>query len=85
MILLERAIKYATDVVEGREITTWEVTKQCNIFIQDYYKKQYKDKFKFYLDETELLKINNLLRLANFATGYLADNEVLENLAPIQR
>ncbi|RUT54666.1 terminase-like family protein [Clostridium botulinum] len=84
MILLERAIKYATDVVEGKEITTWEVTKQCNIFIQDYYKRQYKSEFEFCLDETELLKINNLLRLANFATGYLADNEVLENLAPFQ-
>lgn len=84
MILLDRAIKYATDVVEGREITTWEVKKQCAIFIQDYYKRQNKDNFEFYLDETELLKINNLLRLANFATGYLADNEVLENLAPFQ-
>lgn len=84
MILLERAIKYATDVVEGREITTWEVGKQCAIFIQDYYKRQYEDEFKFYIDEVELLKINDLLELMNFATGYLANNEVLENLAPFQ-
>lgn len=84
MILLNRAVKYATDVVEGREITTWEVKKQCAIFIQDYYKRQYEDEFEFYLDVNELLKINNLLKLMNFATGYLAKNEVLEHLAPFQ-
>ena len=84
MILLDRAIKYATDVVEGREITTWEVKKQCAIFIQDYYKRQYEDEFEFYLDVNELIKINNLLKLMNFATGYLANNEVLEHLDPFQ-
>ncbi|GAA0817482.1 MULTISPECIES: terminase large subunit [Clostridium] len=84
MILLDRAVKYATDVVEGREITTWEVKKQCAIFIQDYYKRQYEDEFEFYLDVNELLKINNLLKLMNFATGYLANNEVLEHLDPFQ-
>lgn len=84
MILLDRAIKYATDVVEGREITTWEVKKQCAIFVQDYYKTQYNDDFEFYLDENELWKINNLLKLMNFATGYLAEQEVLEHLDPFQ-
>lgn len=84
MILLNRAIKYATNVVEGREVTTWEVKKQCAIFIQDYYKRQYDDKFEFYLDVNELLKINNLLKLMNFATGYVAGKEVLEYLAPFQ-
>lgn len=84
MILLDRAIKYATDVVEDREITTWEVKKQCAIFIQDYYIRQYNDDFEFYLDEKELWKINNLLKLMNFATGYLAEQEVLEHLAPFQ-
>lgn len=84
MILLDRAVKYATDVVEGREITTWEVKKQCAIFIQDYYNRQYNDDFEFYIDTNELLKINNLLKLMNFATGYLAENEVLEHLDPFQ-
>ena len=82
MILLDRAVKYATDVVEGREITTWEVKKQCAIFIQDYYKRQHEDEFEFYLDVNELLKINNLLKLMNFATGYVAGKELLEHLEP---
>lgn len=84
MILLDRAVKYATDVVEGREVTTWEVKKQCEIFIQDYHKRQYEDEFTYHIDVNELLKINNLLKLMNFATGYLAENEVLEHLAPFQ-
>lgn len=84
MILLDRAVKYATDVVEGREVTTWEVKKQCAIFIQDYYKRQYEDEFEFYLDVSELQKINNLLKLMNFATGYVAGKEVLEYLDPFQ-
>lgn len=84
MILLERAIKYATDVIEGREVTTWEVKKQCAIFIQDYYKRQYEENFEFYLDTDELLKINNSLKLINFATGFVAGKQVLENLAPFQ-
>lgn len=84
MILLDRAVKYAKDVVEGREVTTWEVKKQCAIFIQDYYKRQYEDEFEFYLDVNELLKINNLLKLMNFATGYSAESEVLEHLASFQ-
>ncbi|AAO36628.1 terminase large subunit (endogenous virus) [Clostridium phage phiCTC2B] len=84
MILLDRAIKYATDVVEGRGITTWEVKKQCAIFIQDYYKRQHEESFEFYIDIEELSKINDLLKLMNFATGYLANNEVLEHLDSFQ-
>lgn len=84
MILLDRAIKYATDVVNDDEITTWEVKKQCEIFLDDYKNRQCEDGFEFYLDTDELLKINNSLKLINFATGFVAGKQVLENLAPFQ-
>lgn len=84
MILLDCAIKYATDVVNDDEITTWEVKKQCEIFLDDYKNRQCEDRFEFYLDTDELLKINNSLKLINFATGFVAGKQVLENLAPFQ-
>lgn len=84
MILLDRAIQYAEDVVNGKEITTKEVIQQCKIFINDYQKRQYDKDFEFYFDEERLEIINNLLKLLNFATGFVAGEQVLKNLAPFQ-
>lgn len=84
MILLDKALKYCTDVIEGREITTIEVGLQCSIFIQDYYKNQYQEDFEFYFDEKKLKKINNLLKLFNYATGFVAGRQVLEGLDGFQ-
>jgi phage terminase large subunit-like protein len=84
VILLEKAIDYAHDVVNGREITTNEVKKQCVKFINDYDNLQYEVKFDFYFDKDKLFIINNLLTLLNFATGFVAGKQVLENLAPFQ-
>lgn len=84
MILLERAIHYAEDVVNGKEITTWEVKKQCNIFLTDYNNRQFNDDFEFYFDEDKLRIVNNLLKLMNFATGFVAGKQVLEYIAPFQ-
>ncbi|NRY59856.1 terminase large subunit [Clostridium beijerinckii] len=84
MILLEKAIKYANDVVNGEEITTKEVVQQCTIFLDDYYKNQKYNDFEFYFDEKKLKTINDLLKLLNFATGFVAGKQVLENLAEFQ-
>lgn len=78
MILLDKALKYCKDVIEGRELTTWEVTKQCCIFVQDYYENQHKDDFEFCFCEKKIKKINNLLKLFNYATGFVAGKQVLE-------
>lgn len=83
MILLEKAIKYAEDVVSGKEITTKEVIIQCNWFLRDL-EIENKEDFEFYLDIEELLSINDLLKLFNFATGFVAGKEVLENLVGFQ-
>ncbi len=84
MILLDKALQYCEDVVNEKEITTKEVKQQCKIFLGDYYTNQYNDDFEFYADEKELTKINNILKLFNFATGFVAGEQVLKNLAPYQ-
>lgn len=83
MILLNKAIRYAERVVSGKEITTKEVIIQCKWFLIDL-KRQDDDNFKFYFDEDKLRIINNLLKLFNFATGFVAGKQVLENLADFQ-
>lgn len=84
MILLERALKYCKDVTEGTEITTVEVIVQCTVFLEDYNRNQYKKKFEFSFEEEELKKINNLLKLFNYATGFVAGKQVLEGLEGFQ-
>jgi len=84
VILLERAVKYAEDVVSGAEITTKEVVRQCKIFLTDYNERQHTDEFEFCFDEKELLKVNNLLKLFNYATGFVAGMQVLQYLGPYQ-
>lgn len=84
MRLLEQALSYAENVKSGKEITTWEVKEQCNIFLEDYYINQHQADFPYYADEKEIQKINNLLKLFNFATGFVAGKQVLESLAPFQ-
>lgn len=84
MILLDNSIRYAENVLSGKELTTWEVQKQCEIFLNDYNNRQYNEEFAYYLDEKELEFINDLLKLFNFATGYVEGKQVLENLADFQ-
>ena len=62
MILLDKAMQYANDVVDGKEVTTFEVKKQCEWFLRDL-ELQYDDEFRFYLDNsTYVLTISyNLL------------------------
>ncbi|WP_096635860.1 terminase large subunit [Clostridium cochlearium] len=84
MILLDKALKYAIDVVTGKEITTKEVKKQCKKFKNDYENRQYKNEFEYYFDEDKLKIINDLLKLMNFATGFVAGKQVLEGLEGFQ-
>lgn len=84
MILLEKALQYANDVVNGKEITTWEVQSQCKFFLNDYNNRQYQEDFNYYFDEEKLEVINNLLKLMNFATGFVENQCVLEVLANFQ-
>lgn len=84
MKLLKQALEYATNVIEDKEITTKEVKQQCKIFLADYNTNQYNEDFEFYFDENKLKIINNLLKLLNFATGFVAGKQVLENFGDYQ-
>ena len=84
MILLDKALKYVDDVLSEKEVTTDEVKKQCQIFHADYYYNQFKDDFEFEFNEKKLNKINKILKLFNYATGFVAGKQVLENLADFQ-
>lgn len=52
-MLLENAIRYANDVITGKEITTKEVKKQCEWFLRDLERK---DDWDYYFDYNELKK-----------------------------
>lgn len=84
MILLDKALKYCDDVLNDREITTDEVKQQCKIFLDDYYIGQYEDDFEFEFNKEKLKIINNLLRLFNYATGFVAGKQVLDGLEGFQ-
>lgn len=84
MILLDKALQYANDVVAEKEVTTWEVKKQCELFLNDYNNRQHQDNFDYYFDEEKLEVINNLLKIMNFATGFVENVPVLDALANFQ-
>lgn len=84
LLLLSKALKYCEDVLLENELTTEEVKKQCEIFLDDYYFRQYEGEFEFIFSEIKLKKINNLLKLFNYATGFIAGKQVLEGLEGFQ-
>lgn len=84
MILLDKALKYCKDVLNGDEITTEEVKQQCKIFMEDYNVNQYNEEFEFKFSKKKLRVINNLLKLFKYATGFVVDKPILEELAGFQ-
>lgn len=67
-MLYEKALQYANDVISGKEPTTFEVKKQCEWFLRDL-QRQKNDSYPYYFDLEVSVKIENLLKLMNFATG----------------
>jgi phage terminase large subunit-like protein len=67
-MLLEKAKKYAKDVISGKEPTTFEVKTQCEWFLKDLeiYRKP---GYLYYFDRKEIKIIEGILKLLNFATG----------------
>ncbi|WP_238860389.1 terminase TerL endonuclease subunit [Clostridium sp. YIM B02569] len=84
MKLLDDALKYCKDVTDGTEITTDEVKQQCKKFLYDYEIKQYEDKFEFFLCAKKLKIINNLLKIINYATGFVAGKSVYDGIVGFQ-
>lgn len=67
-MLLEKAKEYANDCINGKEITTFEVKKQCEWFLEDL-EKQNNDYYPYYFDTKKIEIIEGILKLLNFATG----------------
>lgn len=83
-MLLEKAKEYANDCISGKEITTFEVKKQCEWFIEDLRKQKNRD-YPYYLDEKELKIIEDILKLLNYATGLgVVGKSIYEGLVPFQ-
>lgn len=84
MSLMDKALQYANDVVEGKEITTKEVKVQCQWFLRDL-ELQYEDDYPYYFDHDKIKIIEGLLKLLNFATGLgVQGKSVYEGLYPFQ-
>jgi phage terminase large subunit-like protein len=82
--MLDKAIQYARDVVEGKEIVPKEVKIACEWFFQDL-EKQHNDDFPYEFREDLIEPIVSILGLLNFATGLGTQGKtILEGLAPFQ-
>lgn len=68
MKLKDKALQYCLDVVDGKEIAPPEVITQCQ-WTLDELKKQYDDDFQYFFDEEMIEKVEEILKLLNFATG----------------
>lgn len=67
-MLLEKAKRYANNVIDGKEITTNEVRWECERFLNNLSKQKKKD-FEYYFDKEAIKVIENLLKVMNMATG----------------
>jgi phage terminase large subunit-like protein len=83
-ILLGNARRYAENVISGVEIAPNEVKKQCEWFINDYDNRQHNDDFKFYFDEEKVEKVEAILNVITFATGFSAGKSLMGGLADFQ-
>lgn len=83
-MLIEKATRYANDVISGKEIATQEVKKQCEWFIRDL-QRQKNEEYPFYFDLEFAQKMEGIMKLLNFATGIgVVGLSVYEGLADFQ-
>lgn len=83
-MLYENALRYTQDVLNGKELTTKEVRIQCEWFLRDMQREKDND-YPWYFDREISVKIENLLKLMNFATGIgTIGKSIYEGLADFQ-
>ncbi len=82
-MLFELAMEYAEAVLNGEEVTTKYVKKQCQIFVDDVHNND--PDFPYYFDLDAIEKVEGILRLLNFATGlHVVGLSVLDGIRPFQ-
>jgi phage terminase large subunit-like protein len=84
-MFFEKALQYANDVIEGKEIANKYVKRQCEWFLRDLGRQDNPD-YPFYLDFSELEQVEGIFALLNFATGLgdIKGKSVLEGLVGFQ-
>ena len=83
-MLLEKAKKYANDCISGKEVTTFEVKKQSEWFIEDL-EKQNNEYYPYYFDTKQIEIIEGILKLLNFATGlHIVGKSIYDGLENFQ-
>lgn len=82
--LLDRAKRYANDVISGKEVAPKEVRKQCKWFLEDL-GKQNKEDYPYYFSNEHLEVVEGILKLLNFATGLnVVGMNILEGMVDFQ-
>ena len=82
--LYDQAMTYMYRVRDGDEVVNKPIKKLVDRLVDDYEVKQLNDDWLYYFDCKQVKKINNLLKLLNFATGFVAGKPVLDNLGDYQ-
>ena len=82
--LYDQAMAYMYRVRDGDEVVNKPIKKLVDRLINEYENKQFEEDWKYYFDCKQVKKINNLLKLLNFATGFVAGKPVLDNLGDYQ-
>ena len=83
-MLLEKAKQYAKDCISGKEITTFEVKKQCEWFLKDL-EKQNNEYYPYFFDTDFLMTVEGILKLLNFARGlHVQGKSIYEGLQNFQ-
>ena len=83
-MLLEKAKQYARDCISGKEITTFEVKKQCEWFLEDL-EKQNNEYYPYFFDTDFLITVEGILKLLNFARGlHVQGKSIYEGLQNFQ-
>lgn len=83
-MLLEKAKKYANACITGKEVTTFEVKKQSEWFIEDL-EKQNNEYYPYYFDTKQIEIIEGILKLLNFATGlHIVGKNIYDGLENFQ-
>lgn len=81
--IVDQAYKYMKMVLR-EDYPGWEIKAQCKKLEKLWDEDQFKEDCKYFFSLKEIKKICGLLKLLNFATGFVANKPVYENLSDYQ-
>lgn len=81
--MVDQAYRYMNMVID-EDYPGWEIKAQCKIMKRLWDEDQYKENCKFFFSIQHIKAIAGLLKLLNFATGFVAGQPVYDNLSDYQ-